>query len=164
VPDLSVVIANLSKAHIAANEGLRLHVYKDVLGIHTIGYGCNLQTGLARELCARFGIDYDNLVAGLVDLTKEQADAIFQVQREQAAGQAAHVFPALAGYPVNVQIVLTDLIFNMGPTRFGKFNTFIGLITRGDYIGAAWDLTNTLWYHQVGVRGQKNYKLLLAAK
>src|SRR5437868_6328013 len=51
----------------------RVRVYSDHKGIPTIATGFNLNRGDASEICQRYGIDYANVRAGIVDLTPQQA-------------------------------------------------------------------------------------------
>lgn len=156
------MIANLARQHIAANEGLRFRVYKDTKGLPTIGYGFNLTTSSARGICKQVGIDYDNLMAGAINLTQAQANSIFEFQLEEVAVEAAQTFPDLTSYPQNVVIVICDLIFNLGHAGFLAFHHFIADIKARRFALAANDLQHSLWFTQVGKRGPKNVDLLLA--
>ncbi len=54
------------------NEGHYLHVYKDPLGIPTIGVGFNLKKSGARKKITDVGANYDLVLAGKQDLTEAQ--------------------------------------------------------------------------------------------
>jgi GH24 family phage-related lysozyme (muramidase) len=55
-------------------------------------------------------------------------------------------------YPMVVQTVLVNLMYNMGPSRLSKFVTTLELIKAGKYQDAGRNLRKTLWFKQVGTR------------
>lgn len=101
---------------IKKHEGVRLHAYRDSVGIPTIGYG---HTG---------GVKMGDVI------TQEQADA-FLVQDLQDAEEG--VIDA-----VNVEITqgqfdaLVSFVFNLGINNL-KNSTLLKLLNSGDYEGAA---------------------------
>lgn len=147
---------------IQRHEGLRLKVYKDSVGIATIGYGFNLEAAGARALCAEFNLDYDCLLSGECQLAEFQAVLVFEAQLEEVYAQAVKFFPNYHQMPQNAQAVIADLIFNLGETRFSKFVSTIGELKAGNWKQAADDLTNSLWFKQVGHRGTEDVALLRA--
>lgn len=151
---------SLTSDLIQSHEGLRLLVYKDTIGKHTIGYGFNLDAQGAKAICNLCGLDYDALLAGTVDLTEDQADAIFAHQLDVVETQAGMTFKNFEAMPEKVQAVIADLIFNMGWGGFQGFHQTIAALKAGDWKGAAEDLTNSLWFKQVGVRAIEDVALL----
>lgn len=147
---------DLTKKH----EGLRLWVYTDTAGKKTIGYGFNLQAAGARDLCARFGLDFDALFNGKSRLAPDQAEAIFEYQFNQVLIQASLLFPNFSTMPANVQAVIADLIFNMGLPTFLEFHQTIAALKAGFWATAASDLKDSLWYSEVGTRGVEDVELL----
>lgn len=64
--------------------------------------------------------------------------------------------------PDPCQRALTDMAFNMrGAAQLLTFNTFLGLLQKGDYAGAAADLETTLWWKQIKSRGPRIQALIL---
>lgn len=55
-------------------------------------------------------------------------------------------------YPVVVQTVLANLIYNLGQERLGKFVNTLNLIRTGQYKEAADNLVKSAWHKQVGER------------
>jgi lysozyme len=148
---------------IQKHEGLRLHVYKDTAGKPTIGYGFNLNSQGARPICNLCGLDYDGLVAGTVDLTQEQADAIFEHQLGMVETQAGITFKNFEAMPANVQAVIADLIFNLGWAGFLEFHQTILALKAGNWGEAADNLIQSKWYLQVPSRAKEDIALLRAA-
>jgi GH24 family phage-related lysozyme (muramidase) len=142
------------------HEGRRSVTYLDTRGNPTNGVGFNLNSSEARDICDHYGIDLADLKDGKVTLTETQIDEIFSFQLSEVIIQARHLLPNYDAMPDGVQAVVCDLIFNMGVTRFSKFVSTIGQLKAGNWKQAAADLTNSLWFHQVGHRGTDNVGIL----
>ena len=54
------------RGYITINEGLRLSVYLDTLGIGAIGVGFNLESADAIEKISALGLCYNSLKSGVV--------------------------------------------------------------------------------------------------
>eukprot|EP00345_Euplotes_harpa_P005079 CAMPEP_0168329442 /NCGR_PEP_ID=MMETSP0213-20121227/7112_1 /TAXON_ID=151035 /ORGANISM="Euplotes harpa, Strain FSP1.4" /LENGTH=69 /DNA_ID=CAMNT_0008332771 /DNA_START=129 /DNA_END=335 /DNA_ORIENTATION=+ len=63
---------------IAKFEGKRNCVYKDQLGIQSIGIGFNLMRAGAKDLFKKFGIDYDAVLSGEKCLSDGQIMQLFE--------------------------------------------------------------------------------------
>jgi lysozyme len=48
---------------------------------------------------------------------------------------------------------LTDLAYNLGQNRLGKFSLFLAAMKNKDYNTASRELRNSIWFNQVGKRG-----------
>lgn len=57
-----------------------------------------------------------------------------------------------SNYPVVVQTVLANLIYNLGYKKLSKFAETLGMIKRHEYARAADNLTKSAWHKQVGNR------------
>jgi lysozyme len=53
------------------------------------------------------------------------------------------------------QLVVADLFYNLGPSRFRKFVKFNAAMEAGDYADAADELIRSKWHEQVGRRALK---------
>jgi lysozyme len=110
------------------HEGRKKRVYKDSLGIETIGVGRNLRDkGLSDD-------EIDYLLAN--DIAECEADLV--------AG-----FAWYSGLDAIRQRALLDLRFNLGPTRFRSFKNTLASIGRSDYSAAASNLLLSKWATQV---------------
>jgi lysozyme len=126
------------KVQLRAHEGLRLRAYADTRGVLTIGYGHNLTAnGISVSVAdLMLNDDLDVVLAGLADV------------------------PWFAGLSDVRQMAVADLAFNLGVAGLQSFVRFIAAIKRGDYSEAARELEHSLWYRQVGVRGQRIAKMI----
>ena len=112
------------------HEGLRLKPYKDSLGILTIGVGRNLD-----------------------DVGISEDEALLLLDSDiQKAKQGAASFTWFASLDEVRQDVVTDMIFNMGLTRFSGFKNMIAAIARQDYVAASEEMMKSTWAIQVGQR------------
>ena len=116
------------------HEGLRLHPYVCTAGKLTIGVGRNLtDAGISRD-------------EAMMMLRSDVADAVADLH---------DVFPEFNSLPEPVQIVLTNMRFNLGPHRFRGFRRMISAVTLGDYRQAADEMRNSKWFRQVKGRGEE---------
>ncbi len=164
------------RRRIAINEGCRLSMYYDTVGVPTIAYGFNLQSGDAASILSKCGVANPSaVIAGLEPLTQAQADATFALMLPgyvaQARGTLAKgVFDKLSDAR---RFVIVDLTYNMGagPDGWGGFTHTQGLInqaanapdpmTKSRLFGQAADaLAQSAWYNQVGDRAKRDVAML----
>ena len=137
---------NLSKLEdqLIAHEGLRLDIYKDSVGIWTIGVGRNLEhVGLRSEAEARFLLRSD-IVA-------------IRAELEQA-------LPWIGDLDEVRQRVLMDMAFNMGVTGLMRFEKTLRLIAGGKLSEAAQEMLLSKWTNQVGQRAHTLSKMMATGK
>ena len=103
-------------------EGLKLKLYKDINGNLTIGYGRNLDDR---------------------GITKEEAEILLFTDLAFAEYELREIFNDYDYYPVEVKIVLTSMMFNLGKNRFLTFKKFIKAIKEKDYKKAIIELFNS---------------------
>lgn len=118
---------------ITDDEGRRLTVYNDSMGIPTIGVGRNLRVGITDA-------EADYLLSNDVARVIAELDSHLSWWRLLPPPQAR---------------VVVNLAFNMGLSGLLGFGTFLGLMRTHDYKGAAADLAGTKWFGQVGQRGPR---------
>lgn len=116
-------------AKLKEHEGLRLKPYTDTVGKLTIGYGRNLTD---------------------VGISRDEAAAMFECDVERATFDALISFPWFKGLDETRQDVVVNLIFNMGIGGVRQFKLMISALERKDWQGAAFELFNSRWCHQVG--------------
>jgi len=152
----------LTTSLIRRHEGLRLQAYCDTAGKLTIGYGFNLDAGDAKAICNVLKLDYEAIRNGAA-ITEAQADAILDLQLGMVNAQAKTLFPNFAQMPCDVQAATQDVMFNVGYGDFLGFKKTIASLKAGDWLGAADNLQDSLWFHQVGSRAVEDVALLRSA-
>ena len=114
------------------HEGLVLDIYKDSVGIWTIGVGRNLEhVGLRSEAEARYLLRSD-IVAIRAELEK--------------------AIPWIGDLDEVRQRCLMDMAFNLGVAGLMKFEKTLQLIAQGNLSGASLEMLRSRWAKQVGRR------------
>ena len=136
-------------------EGLRLQVYKDTLGIDTIGIGRNLEDrGISKE-------ELDWMDIPSIDHVYEwgitEADAVYlatnDVQIVEEELVRAH--PCVDRLDSVRQLILIDMAFHMGVPRLCKFKKMWAAVEAEDFPTAAKEMLDSRWAKQVKGRATK---------
>ncbi len=146
-------------AFITKHEGVRYKVYRDSLGIPTIGVGFNLTRPDAAEMLKRVGAELHSVASG-EELSAVQVNALLRADIQACTDDLAHIFTDFDKMPESVRMVLIDLRFNLGPVRFRGFSNTLNSFRRGDYRDAAKRLRISLWATQVGKRADEDIAML----
>lgn len=149
-----------------ADEGERLHVYTDSLGIPTIGVGLALmQRGsdgklinstYAQNICAKLGLNFDGLLNGKVNLTQEQSRAILAQCLADTTKWLPQVLPSFWTYSQPRQIAILDMGFALGEAKFRRFTEMIQCILKEDWDGASREALDSKWAREVGLRANRD--------
>jgi len=145
---------DLIKKLIAA-EGLRLQVYKDTLGIDTIGIGRNLEDrGITKE-------ELDDLDIPTIEHVYEygitEADAVYLAENDVqiVEEELVRAHPCVDRLDAVRQLICIDMAFNMGVPRLCKFKKMWAAIEAEDYPTAAKEMLDSRWAKQVKGRATK---------
>ena len=125
-----------------AHEGMRLDVYKDTLGINTIGIGRNL--------------DYPSIEYVYSDGITE-ADAVYLAQNDVqiVEEELVRAHPCVEELDAVRQLVLVDMAFNLGVPRLSKFKKMWAAIHENKFDVAAKEMLDSRWANQVKSRSTK---------
>lgn len=149
-------------AFITKHEGRRLAVYKDSLGIPTIGVGFNLEReGAQQDLTAVGAPSVKELLAG-AELTPATCDALLRRDLQACTDDLARMFVHFDRMPEEIKLVLIDLRFNLGPFRLRGFTNTLDAFRKGDWRAAAKGLRLSLWAKQVGKRADEDIAMVEA--
>ena len=120
---------------VAKHEGLRLDMYQDTVGVPTIGYGHNLLEPISER--AALIILEDDIIKTVNELNDRM--------------------PWWEDLPEKAQMVVA----NMGWPRFSRFKKMLGALEDRDFIRAATEMEDSLWFAQVKSRGVELKQLML---
>ena len=137
---------NLTKLEdqLIRHEGLVLDIYKDSVGIWTIGVGRNLEhVGLRSEAEARYLLRSD-IVAIRAELEK--------------------AIPWFGDLDEVRQRCLMDMAFNLGVAGLMKFEKTLRLIAQGNLSGASQEMLRSKWADQVGQRAITLSRMMATGK
>lgn len=129
--DLSLLYPRLER-----EEGHKNTAYRDSRGILTIGDGFNIDP--------EHGGGLDNV----------EIDFIL-ARRVSKAATAAHLYPWFDNLDDARQLVIVDMIYNMGPETFAQFHQLHAALLAHDYTQAVAQMKNSRWQTQVGDRATK---------
>jgi len=137
------------------HEGLKLQVYKDTLGIDTIGIGRNLEDrGITKQELDELDIPSINHV---YEYGITEADAVYlatnDVQIVEEELVRAH--PCVDRLDSVRQLILMDMAFNMGVPRLCKFKKMWNAVHEEDFPTAAKEMLDSRWANQVKGRATK---------
>jgi len=128
------------KQELTADEGRFLKAYKDSLGYWTIGVGHLLGSNPSYEGTT---------------ITDEECDELFNEDFEKAVDAAHDAFAGFSGLDGPRQGALVNMAFQMGGKTLSTFHTFLDLLDREDYYGAADDLMGTKYAKQTPARASR---------
>ncbi len=113
------------------HEDLRLKPYRCPAGRLTIGVGRNLDAhGISRA----------------------EAMLLLKNDIDRSVSEAHRIIPKFQSLDEVRQVVLIDMIFNLGATRFMRFRDLLAAITGADFAAAALAMEESRWCGQVGER------------
>ena len=136
------------------HEGLELRVYKDSLGIDTIGIGRNLEgRGISKA-------ELDHMDFPSIDAVYEhgitEADAYYLASNDIAIveDELARAKPCVYDLDAVRQLIVMDMAFNMGVPRLCKFKKMWSAIHEENFEAAGFEMMDSKWARQVGRRAR----------
>ena len=121
------------------HENLELEPYTCPAGHLTIGVGRNLD-----------------------DLGISEDEAIYMLENDikRCENELREIFINFDELPENVKMVLIDMDFNLGKTRFLKFKHMINAVKNKDWESMIQEMKNSHWCNQVKSRCEDNINLI----
>lgn len=142
---------NALKRQLTIDEAIKYRLYDDATGEAPILKG-KLTGGIGHNFTD------DGLSQDVVDLLyKEDVDECVKDLDYNLSSIVNNIDECRAR-------VLIDLCFNEGITDLLKFVKMISALASKDYAAAAFELKNSEWYAQVGLRGPRLVNMLLLGK
>ena len=103
------------KSDLIRDEGIRLKAYKCTAGKITIGVGRNIDP------------------AGGKGITTKEADILLSNDIDECIEDLKKIFPEFTTLPDNMQRVLVNMRFNLGPEKFRQFRRLIAGVEHKDF-------------------------------
>lgn len=124
------------------DEGVEYKIYEDHLGLPTCGIG---------HLILKTDPEYGQPIN--TPVSEERVNELFEKDIAVVIKDCETVFgDHWEELPEEAQLIIANMLFNMGLTRFLKFLKFIAAIKAYDYLEAAKQMVDSRWYKQVGKR------------
>ena len=116
------------------SEGFRDKVYKDTLGIDTIGYGFAIK----------------DLI-----LDEDICDMILERKLEVLVKKVNDRFKFIENLPEEAREVVYEMAYQMGVSGVSKFKRFLQALEEKDYGGAAIEMLDSRWSKQTPNRAKR---------
>ena len=129
---------------LATDEGVVYEVYLDHLGLPTVGIG-----HLILESDPEYGADVGTPV------TEERVTELFQKDCEIVLADCQILYPDFDDLPEEVQLIVANMMFNMGRPRLSKFKGMKRGVDNRDWNDAADEMVDSGSYRQVTKRAQR---------
>ena len=134
------------------NEGYYKCVYKDPVGIPTIGVRFNLEKFGARSEIESVGADYNAVLNGSQCLSDSQIERLFDNDMNSAVSCASGWLSNWSSLGSGPQSAIADMAFNLGCSGLHQFVSLKSALEQKDYNEAVEDMKASLWCRQVGYR------------
>tara|TARA_R110000796_G_scaffold40651_2_gene100642 strand:+ start:1003 stop:1446 length:444 start_codon:yes stop_codon:yes gene_type:complete len=126
------------------DEGCVYSVYLDHLGYPTFGIG---------HLVTETDIEHGKPVG--TEVSEDRVQQVFNSDIECVIGDCDRAFDDFGSLPEDVQLVVANMMFNLGLPRFNKFKKMIRAINLRDMQTAADEMIASRWYQQVTARARR---------
>jgi len=126
------------------DEGVRYEVYLDHLGYPTFGIG---------HLITKY--DPERGVSVGREISNERVQAAFQNDIAIVLTDCKKLYIEFEYLPEEVQLIIANMMFNMGYTRLRKFKGMKRGVDARDWETAADEMVDSRWYNQVQRRADR---------
>ena len=116
------------------SEGFRARVYKDSLGIDTIGYGFTIK----------------DLV-----LDEDISEMILRRKLDSLIDSVDKKFPFLKDMPIEVKDVLYEMCYQMGVSGVSKFKKTLAYLENSEFRMASKEMLDSRWARQTPNRAKR---------
>nr|ALL27397.1 phage lysozyme 1 [Sinohyriopsis cumingii] len=131
-------------AELEKDEGVVHKIYTDHLGYLHFGIG---------HLITENDPEYGKSVGSPV--CKERVDEVFKKDAQTALEGCSRLFPDFQELPEEAQLVIANMMFNLGETKLAKFVKFRAALEARDWSKAADEMVDSRWYKQVTTRANR---------
>ena len=131
------------------NEGYYKCVYKDPVGIPTVGVGFNLRKFGARSEIESVGANYDAVLKASASALSDRNSFYKDMD---TAKDCVDGWSGYSEISESAQSALNDMSFNLGCGTLGTFSRLRSAISDKNYSAAQQDMKESLWCRQVGGR------------
>ena len=126
------------------DEGVKYEVYLDHLGYPTFGIG-HLITDDDPECGASVGTKVDS----------DRVQEAFETDVESVLSDCERLYVQFEHLPEEVQLIVANMMFNMGYTRLSKFKGMKRGVDARNWESAADEMVDSKWYRQVTRRADR---------
>ena len=133
------------------DEGCKYEVYLDHLSLKTFGIG---------HLVTEWDEEYDKEVG--TPVSEDRVNNCFQTDVWGTVNECKKLYDKFEDMPEEVQMILCNMMFNMGRPRLSKFKNMNAAIAKEDWLEAATQMEDSRWHRQVTNRANRLIKRMEA--
>ena len=126
------------------DEGCVYQIYNDHLGYPTFGIG-HLVTGHDKEHGWSVGTDVE----------EDRVREVFEQDVQTVLSDCEILYPDFYDLPEEVQLIVANMMFNMGRPRLSKFKGMKRGVDSRNWEQAADEMVDSQWYRQVERRADR---------
>lgn len=126
------------------DEGIVYEVYNDHLGYATFGIG---------HLVTESDLENGSPVG--TPVSEERCYEVFEQDVQIVLGDCEKLYSDFYELPEEAQLIIANMMFNMGLTRLSKFRGMKKGVDSRDWGRAADEMVDSLWYKQVTNRANR---------
>ena len=132
------------REELANDEGCKYEVYLDHLGYPTFGIG-HLITDDDPECGTSVG----------TEVSSDRVQEAFDFDVESVLSDCERLYVQFEHLPEEVQLIVANMMFNMGYTRLSKFKGMKRGVDSRNWEAAADEMVDSKWYKQVTNRADR---------
>jgi lysozyme len=126
------------------DEGCKYEIYLDHLGLPTFGIG---------HLVLDSDMEHGQEVG--TPVSEDRVNECFAKDVETVLSESLQLYPNFEVLPEEAQLIIANMMFNMGRPRLSKFKGMKAAVDAGDYHRAAVEMVDSRWYQQVTNRADR---------
>ena len=139
------------REELAEDEGCKFEIYLDHLGLPTYGIG---------HLVVEGDPEYGQPVGTPVD--EERVRQVFNLDIASTLDECQVLYPDFNDLPEECQLIIANMMFNMGRPRLSKFKGMKAGVDARDWNRAADEMVDSRWHDQVPNRAKRLVKRMRA--
>lgn len=132
------------REEIAEDEGVKYEIYLDHLGLPTFGIG-----HLVRDDDPEHGEPVGT------EVSEDRVNECFDKDVEIVLSDCRQLYDDFDELPEEVQLIIANMMFNMGRPRLSKFKGMKRGVDARDWDAAADEMVDSRWYKQVTNRANR---------
>ena len=132
------------REELKVDEGVKYEIYLDHLGLPTFGIG---------HLVLDSDVEHGQEVGTAV--SEDRVVEAFASDVDVVLKDCVTLYPDFETLPEEVQLIIANMMFNMGRPRLSKFKGMKRGVDARDWHQAAKEMVDSNWYRQVTNRAQR---------
>ena len=135
---------NKLREELERDEGVKYEVYNDHLGFPTFGIG---------HLIIDSDPEYGAVIG--TEVRDYRVKEAFEEDVQNVLTDCEKLYVQWEHLPEEVQLIIANMMFNMGRTRLSKFKGMKAGVDSRDWNKAADEMVDSVWYRQVTNRADR---------